>query len=374
MELEFSTVILEQRKKRNLTQEELAMLLGVSAQAVSNWERGGYPDITMLPNIANYFGITIDELLGNDKNNQREDIKRFFDRYFALERVADREEQYHLALEYARKYPHKYGIATLAARAITELPAEMRKKQFPTLRQLCERVINEATHQGVRNLAIKIMCSECADEEADKWFAMCPVQYNVCLNEVKEERLWQQGKYEESRMQYDVNNIRIFRHFLFRQHRNAGCMARLAEQSAFRLQMLEFIADGGPIPEAWCGHYANEHFRLASAFFGSGRKDEAYACLEQALVLVQRWLAIPNDTPLDLGAPYLFGKVKIIKGKALILLPDGSFQHSQFESGFSPLSFYECMTKSCGWECFDAVREETRFKELVARAKEVENK
>lgn len=53
------------RRARDLTQEDVAAHLGVSFQAISKWERNeGYPDITMLPAIANYFGITVDELLG----------------------------------------------------------------------------------------------------------------------------------------------------------------------------------------------------------------------------------------------------------------------------------------------------------------------
>lgn len=52
-------------------QENLAAALGVTPQAVSRWEaNGGYPDIEMIPSIANYFHITIDELFGynNDRN------------------------------------------------------------------------------------------------------------------------------------------------------------------------------------------------------------------------------------------------------------------------------------------------------------------
>lgn len=53
------------RLERNLTQEETALHLGVSFQSISKWERGdGYPDIEMLPPLADYLGITVDELLG----------------------------------------------------------------------------------------------------------------------------------------------------------------------------------------------------------------------------------------------------------------------------------------------------------------------
>lgn len=56
------------RCERNLTQEEVATHLGISFQSISKWERGdGYPDITMLPALANYFGISIDDLIGMSK-------------------------------------------------------------------------------------------------------------------------------------------------------------------------------------------------------------------------------------------------------------------------------------------------------------------
>ena len=64
------------RRKRNLTQEEMAAHLGISFQSVSKWERGdGYPDITMLPALANYFGISVDELLGMSEIAKRNTMK-----------------------------------------------------------------------------------------------------------------------------------------------------------------------------------------------------------------------------------------------------------------------------------------------------------
>ena len=57
--------ISELRKNKNMTQMELADQLNISFQAVSNWERGNsMPDISKLPELAQLFGVTIDEILG----------------------------------------------------------------------------------------------------------------------------------------------------------------------------------------------------------------------------------------------------------------------------------------------------------------------
>lgn len=57
--------IYELRKGKGVTQEELAAELGVTAAAVSKWEKGNtLPDVLMLCAIADWFGITTDELLG----------------------------------------------------------------------------------------------------------------------------------------------------------------------------------------------------------------------------------------------------------------------------------------------------------------------
>ena len=56
--------IAELRKTKGVKQEELAKFVGVSAQAVSKWENGGVPDTELLPRIAAFFQVSIDELFG----------------------------------------------------------------------------------------------------------------------------------------------------------------------------------------------------------------------------------------------------------------------------------------------------------------------
>ncbi|MCM1117799.1 MAG: helix-turn-helix domain-containing protein [bacterium] len=71
MQIKLGEKIKELRGRDRRKQEDLAIALGVTNQAVSRWEaNGGYPDIELLPAIANYFHITIDELFGYDSDRQ----------------------------------------------------------------------------------------------------------------------------------------------------------------------------------------------------------------------------------------------------------------------------------------------------------------
>ena len=65
--MEFCEKLQELRKKRGLTQEELAEQLYVSRTAISKWESGrGYPSIDSLKAIAKYFSVSVDDLLSGD--------------------------------------------------------------------------------------------------------------------------------------------------------------------------------------------------------------------------------------------------------------------------------------------------------------------
>jgi transcriptional regulator with XRE-family HTH domain len=75
-DINIGAVILKKRKEKNITQDELAEFIGVSKAAVSKWETDqSYPDIVLLPGLASYFNVTIDELIGYLPQMTERDIK-----------------------------------------------------------------------------------------------------------------------------------------------------------------------------------------------------------------------------------------------------------------------------------------------------------
>ena len=110
MNIYFSENIKRLRKERDLTQEGLADYLGVSFQAVSKWERGeSYPDIKTLPEIAAFFNVTIDELLGTDKAQREQKVKTYLEKFNKMQigDVSDVMFEYEKAI---REFPNESSI------------------------------------------------------------------------------------------------------------------------------------------------------------------------------------------------------------------------------------------------------------------------
>lgn len=73
--MQLGEIIRKYRKENNLTQEEVAARLGVSAPAVNKWENGvSLPDIMLLSPIARLFGISTDQLLSFQEDLTQEEI------------------------------------------------------------------------------------------------------------------------------------------------------------------------------------------------------------------------------------------------------------------------------------------------------------
>lgn len=88
----FSEIFKALRKDKQLSQERLAEIFGVSPQAISRWETASsYPDIVLLPKIASFFETTVDELLGVKKTVKKQKILYF---QFRGQESADRINAY----------------------------------------------------------------------------------------------------------------------------------------------------------------------------------------------------------------------------------------------------------------------------------------
>ena len=107
MNLSLGENIKRKRIERNLTQEEVASHLGISSQSVSKWERGeGYPDIEMLPPIANYFNISVDELLGMSNAEKEEKYKNINDCWAENNRSGKHKENVVLMRDALKNFPN----------------------------------------------------------------------------------------------------------------------------------------------------------------------------------------------------------------------------------------------------------------------------
>ena len=104
--------------------------------------------------------------------------------------------------------------------------------------------------------------------------------------------------------------------------------------------------------------------------------EEGYQHLEKAFAVFPRWDSIPVGTEMAVGDPLIYGDIRIIKGKPVIKLPDGTLEAIGYEQLFTDDSglLYFGMTATSGWEWFNSVRKEERFKAYIDRAKALTEK
>lgn len=122
---------------KDLTQEDVAEFLGITAQSVSKWERGeSYPDITFLPALANIFETSVDLLIGMDMIRAEETRYNIHKKAVGYQRRGDydmAEKTYRDALLI---YPNKPGMllglaSTLALKGNTDEAIELMERGLP---------------------------------------------------------------------------------------------------------------------------------------------------------------------------------------------------------------------------------------------------
>ena len=199
MNLNFAENLKHLRKEKGVTQEKLSEVLGVSAQSVSRWELAiCYPDIEMLPAIANYFGTTVDALLSNDTRSKEQDQEIFYQTVNTLSNETT--ERIDFVLEYCRKYPEDDKYAFNLVRAIQEYAVGDEKKTekyMPLLMKYVPRLLETK----FRNYTIQSMATLCNEKELDKWLSMTPYNSGFSRRYCLEARAGRRNDLEEEYVQ-----------------------------------------------------------------------------------------------------------------------------------------------------------------------------
>lgn len=139
------------RKQRSISQEVLAGHLGVSFQAVSKWETGaGMPDVTLIPAIASFFGVSTDELFDFNVYTIEQNVKAIVDEH-SLYWDTDKDKAEQILREGLKKYP---GNDVLLNCLIGVIPVPERSEEVI---DLCRALIANTHMDDVKYDAYRIL-------------------------------------------------------------------------------------------------------------------------------------------------------------------------------------------------------------------------
>ncbi len=149
------------RLEKGLTQEEVALHLGVSFQSVSKWERGdGYPDIEMLPAIANYFGVSIDDLLGVSEQIKKEKYDEINEKWAYNNKKGLHTENVNLMREALRKFPNDALLLVQLSTSLEKIGStpEEKEKNLRGSIAVQEQIIKYCDDCEVRGATLYNIC------------------------------------------------------------------------------------------------------------------------------------------------------------------------------------------------------------------------
>lgn len=148
------------RKSKDITQEQLAEMLGVSCQSVSRWELGVcYPDMELLPALAEIFEVTIDKLLGVDNIVEKKEVDKYLNRFQIAISKGEIDECISIAREGVAKHPNNYALLNKLMYALFVSGddtgnvsdwKENREKYDSEIVSLGERIIKFCPNQDIR--------------------------------------------------------------------------------------------------------------------------------------------------------------------------------------------------------------------------------
>lgn len=164
--MSFGAIIRKLRLDKNMTQEQLAEVLSISAQAVSRWETNlALPDISLLPVLANYFDVTTDYLLEVDISKKEKEIDIWLEKAREQTSKGHWQKGIEILRNAVKQYPDQYKLLNELAYALYSSPQETEtlseeeyKKLLDEAVSIEESVLANSLETELKHSAIRLLC------------------------------------------------------------------------------------------------------------------------------------------------------------------------------------------------------------------------
>lgn len=360
------------RRERNITQDELAQALGVTFQSVSRWENeAAYPDIELLPKIAAYFKITTDELLGADEETKKLEAQKKKREYIAMlyhNPEISLEQKYKTAMKAYSEFSDEFMFASTALEILVFNNIKPREEALPIVRNLCADVLDRCYKAAVRGGILSMIYTY---EDEDKLLNWYKYASSYCtIDELYELRYDRLNDVDNCNLQRQINLFdglnKVFFADFSRRHKTKykDSDAGIVGQSKI-LEIIDLLRDPTEDIDGWIGRRAFTYLRLSAAYFGSGRHTEGYEALDKAVELYEKIFSLPENTELGFNSPVF--DMLTVKREDNFETPDRTQDYNYDYTEMIFGNIYYPITRSTGWEWFDCVRSEERFKSYLER-------
>lgn len=210
MDTAFSVQFRANRKRKDLSQAQVAEILCVSTQAVSKWETGSsHPDLSLLPAIANLFGVSVDALLGINISEKEERICAVLDNC----RELTEQDRYWDAIDILRtallEYPSELRLMYQLAWNLTGTIREKKENLYEAIK-LYEHILQitddpELYSRVLRDLMYRYATAD--NEDAARQIASRLLPFEYC----REYNLGRSNLlYGRELAEFLLNNIQMF--------------------------------------------------------------------------------------------------------------------------------------------------------------------
>lgn len=365
MRLPISQVIKSLRKEKDVTQEELASNLGVTYQSVSRWENDiAYPDVELIPLIANYFGVTTDVLFGTDEATIEFNRQEYFKAIKEQENIYNTEDfkRFEKTLKNAIKdFPNDIYFQWKLCSLYHRMGLECAKKNIEALRKYASYVIeNDKTIEGNYRIGcIRVMIRVEDEDKLENWTKYVSDSFYTSLPSILVTRYNYRNEIENYNKQIQLNLVKSLvdtfdRDFCKRDAKNYKNAKSRADGQKIILKIIDIMRDPLEEIDAWITERAIAYLRLAGGLVGSGKIEEGFEALEKAVDLYIKIWNIPKGTILKYNCPSL---------DLLSINVDVNFREPNMQT------LYNVLSEKDGWEWLNPIRETERFKNLL---KEIE--